>query len=103
MACTLEALNKNPVTASAVDAAQLIGGNACKKSLPSAVGTSLNPTQPTSGGPHQAPNFRSDHSNGGNFLFCDGSVHYLADNIDMLVYQELSTMMGNDPVQIPDN
>ncbi|MBI3840048.1 MAG: DUF1559 domain-containing protein [Planctomycetia bacterium] len=100
LACTLEPMNKNPVTASVVDEKNLFGIAGCQKSLPSAPGTK----QPwTQGGTHSAPNFRSDHSNGCNFLFADGSVHFLHDTIDMLTYQQLSTMMGNDIAVIPDN
>jgi hypothetical protein len=96
MACTLEPINKTPVT------------NACylfhvtndhRKSLPSAPGT-VGPT--TSGGPHAAPNFRSDHAHGGNFLLGDGSVRFLEDSIDMLLYQQLSTLAGNEIVQLPE-
>jgi prepilin-type N-terminal cleavage/methylation domain-containing protein/prepilin-type processing-associated H-X9-DG protein len=94
MACTLEPMNKTPVT----DACNL-GTNDHRKSLPSAPGT-MGPT--TSGGPHAAPNFRSDHAHGGNFLLADGSVRFLEDSIDMLLYQQLSTMAGNETVQLPE-
>ncbi|MBI3839666.1 MAG: DUF1559 domain-containing protein [Planctomycetia bacterium] len=100
MACTLEPMNKNPVTAAVWEDNRMFGTAACYKGLPSAPGTK----QPwTSGGEHSAPNFRSDHSNGCNFLFADGSVHFLHDTIDMLTYQQLSTLAGNDISVIPDN
>ena len=100
MACTLEPMNKSPVTGAIADGAQLLPPNGCIKSLPSAAGTRVPPNAP-GGGPHNAPNFRSDHSTGGNFLFADGSVHFLNETIDLLTYQELSTMMGNDIAPIP--
>jgi prepilin-type processing-associated H-X9-DG protein len=53
-------------------------------------------------GPHATPNFRSDHSGGCQFLFADGSVHFLADGTDMLTYQQMSTTMGNETIVIPD-
>ena len=96
LACTLEPLNKNPVTDSWAD------GNAlddCRKSLPSAPGT-RGPT--TEGGPHTTPNFRSDHAGGGNFLFADGSVHFLIEDIDMLLYQQLSTYAVGEDVEVPE-
>lgn len=52
-------------------------------------------------GGHTANSFRSDHSGGCNFLFADGSVHFLNEDIDMMTYQNLSTMMGDDIVEIP--
>lgn len=93
--CTLEPLNKNPVTDAWADVDAL---DDCRKSLPSAAGT-RGPT--TQGGPHSTPNFRSDHPGGANFLFADGSVHFLDENIDMLVYQRLSTHQGGEPADIP--
>jgi prepilin-type N-terminal cleavage/methylation domain-containing protein/prepilin-type processing-associated H-X9-DG protein len=101
MACTLEPMNKSPVTGAIADASNLVSRtNGCLKSLPSAAGT-RSPPNSFGGGPHSAPNFRSDHSTGGNFLFADGSVHFLNETIDLLTYQELSTMMGGDIAPIP--
>ena len=95
-ACTIEPMNKWPVTQAMVDETAM---TSCEKSQPSAPGTQAPWTQ---GGPHVTPNFRSDHSGGGNFLFADGSVHFLNDTIDMLLYQQLSTMQGNEVVVAPD-
>jgi prepilin-type N-terminal cleavage/methylation domain-containing protein/prepilin-type processing-associated H-X9-DG protein len=104
LACTLERMNKTPVTAAVVDAGNLFASTGgCNKGLASAPGTKLTPSSPTSGGPHSSPNFRSDHTSGCNFLFADGSVHFLHESIDMLTYQQLSTIMGNDISVIPEN
>ncbi len=95
MACTLEPLNKWPPTQSQHGDAHAID---CRKSQRSAPGTRGNQT---SGGAHVSTNFRSDHAGGGNFLFADGSVHFLPDDIDLLLYQQLSTMAGSEIVSLP--
>jgi len=95
LVCTLEPLNKWPPTqAEHNDSAP----TDCRKSQRSAPGTLG--TQ-TFGGSHVASNFRSDHTSGGNFLFADGSVQFLRDNIDLLLYQQLSTMAGAEIVSPP--
>jgi prepilin-type N-terminal cleavage/methylation domain-containing protein/prepilin-type processing-associated H-X9-DG protein len=97
MACTLEPMNKYPVTHSMASDA---GGGLleCAKSQFSAPGTK---GMTTSGGRHVTPNFRSDHPSGCNFLFADGSVHFLQEDIDMLLYQSMSTMQGDEVIDIP--
>jgi hypothetical protein len=46
--------------------------------------------------------FMSQHRGGGcNFAACDGSVHFLAENIDFTVYQGLATIDGFETVQWP--
>jgi len=48
--------------------------------------------------PHRIPNFRSDHPGGANFLMADGSVHFIAESIDMADYRGLSTVAGSEIV-----
>ena len=65
---------------------------------------------------HRAPGFRSAHPGGGNFLMCDGSVHWIDETIEFRlpwpnnqqvelrlggVYQALSTMQGAEVFQPP--
>jgi prepilin-type processing-associated H-X9-DG protein len=78
---TVEKLNKRPVTDSYWDIAQF-----------------NNFTTSVRGGPHRVSNFRSLHTGGANFAYGDGSVQYLSDSIDMVVYQALSTMGGGEVV-----
>jgi prepilin-type processing-associated H-X9-DG protein len=112
MACTLEPMNKNPVTHSWVDNNPAANFSNCNKSQPSAPGTTgmgqnikgVSPTgdTPQTQGLHLTSNFRSDHSSGCNFLFADGSVHFLNEDIDMLLYQKLSTMQGGEIAEVPE-
>lgn len=89
--CTLEAINKTPVTQSY---ANEMGANNCVPSQPSFTST-------RGGGIHVTSNFRSDHSGGCQFLMVDGSVHFINETIDMLTYQQLSTIAGNEVAEIP--
>lgn len=112
-ASTIEPINKNPVT-------QNISSNADDGSNT----VSLSQEDPTSGQPYRggpgagianpngvawsvsiasgcSANFRSDHSGGAMFLFADGSVHFLNEDISPTIYQQLSTIAGEEVVDVP--
>jgi prepilin-type N-terminal cleavage/methylation domain-containing protein/prepilin-type processing-associated H-X9-DG protein len=48
-----------------------------------------------------AQHYWSKHSGGGNWLFCDGSVHFLSYSIGTQVQAALATKAGNESVAIP--
>ena len=123
--CTMEQLNKNPVTDTFADLGGPPGGtgpafvtsafNTCKSTWDAGYGppVSLDLTgqgNDSAGKPNPAPiantnpeigslsNFRSNHPGGGLFLLCDGSVQFISENIDMSVYTGLSTIQGGETV-----
>jgi prepilin-type processing-associated H-X9-DG protein len=77
----VERINKKPVT----DSFYKLSGGAFFDTRAS-----------TDGGPHRVPNFRSYHSGGASFLFFDGTVGFLSENIDMGVYRAVSTIQGGE-------
>jgi prepilin-type processing-associated H-X9-DG protein len=95
MCCTLEPINKWPPTQAVHNDSS---PTVCTQSQPGAPGTKGNNV---GGGPHMVPNFRSDHASGANFLFADSSVHFLQDTIDMLLYQQLSSIAGGEIAEPP--
>ncbi|MGE3315668.1 MAG: DUF1559 domain-containing protein [Planctomycetaceae bacterium] len=50
------------------------------------------------GGPHRLGGFRSDHEAGGMFLFADGSVHFLHQDLDPALYRAFSTIRGGESI-----
>lgn len=46
-------------------------------------------------------NFRSQHVGGAHFLYADGSVHFISENVDLGTYQALSTIQGGEVVEAP--
>ncbi len=46
-------------------------------------------------------NFRSQHVGGAHFLYGDGSVHFISENVDLNLYQALSTIQGGEVVSTP--
>jgi prepilin-type N-terminal cleavage/methylation domain-containing protein/prepilin-type processing-associated H-X9-DG protein len=104
MACTMEPINKNPVTGS-----YALYASGDKSSLTGASSQTITGDSPTLSGSARAQwppslglvhasmsNFRSDHPSGCLFVFCDGHVQFLPENIDMTVYTALSTIRGSE-------
>ena len=79
---TVEPLNKWPVTDSYFDRSSSASLSDARASW--------------QGGPHWASNFRSEHTGGAGFAFCDGHVRFISENVDMDVYRATSTMSGGE-------
>lgn len=77
--CTVEPLNKSPVTDTSAVFSAL---SDCRSSL--------------NGGPHSTSNFRSAHEGGAFFLMGDGSARYVSENMDIGVYRASSTVRGGE-------
>lgn len=52
--------------------------------------------------PGSQPGIRSRHGGGAQFLFCDGSVHYLNNEIPHDTLQKLLTATGGEEVETPE-
>ncbi|MES2793488.1 MAG: DUF1559 domain-containing protein [Planctomycetota bacterium] len=84
--CTMEPLNKGPVTDSYMSLAgdRMAAQRDCRSSA--------------NGGASSTSNFRSQHVGGGHFLMGDGAVRFVSQNINMGTYRALSTMAGGEVV-----
>jgi prepilin-type N-terminal cleavage/methylation domain-containing protein/prepilin-type processing-associated H-X9-DG protein len=90
-ACTIEPMNKNPVTDTFLHLGQFRTDNVTFKTNPNHFCKAS-----FEGGMHAISNFRSDHSGGCNFLMADGSVTFLNESIDMTAYRARSTIAADD-------
>ncbi len=86
--CTIEPINKKPVTDSFASVANgFLDLLDCRSSI--------------NGGPHRVSNFRSQHTGGGFFLRVDGSVQFVSENIGLDLYRNTSTIAGKELATIP--
>jgi len=51
--------------------------------------------------PSETITFRSNHTGGANFLFGDGAVRFMTDNIDFTTYRGLASRNGGETVSPP--
>jgi len=58
-----------------------------------------NPALPHSWEHDQSIAFRSFHPGGAQFVMCDGTVHFLADDIDFKLYRALASRSGQEVVE----
>jgi prepilin-type N-terminal cleavage/methylation domain-containing protein/prepilin-type processing-associated H-X9-DG protein len=89
-ACTVDRMNKYPVTDMMIEASTFfyIDRLSTTKYCAGSDGDSED----------SVPNFRSDHPGGCNFVYADGSVHFLNESIDMRNYRALSTIAGEEVI-----
>ena len=45
--------------------------------------------------------YKSDHPGGANFVMCDGSVHFIPDSIDYVLYNALGSRNGEEVAVLP--
>ncbi len=55
-----------------------------------------------SGGAHSVSNFRSDHEGGVHYVMCDGSVQFINENIDQMLFRRLGCTADGVPATIGD-
>ena len=84
---TIERINKNPITESIYGDQSSADDNNCNDSL--------------NGGVSTTSNFRSEHIGGGHFLFADGAVRFISENIDQTQLKQLSTIRGGEVATVP--
>ena len=91
--CTIEPMNKTPVTDTFLDMGQYVADYGAFRTNPDHYCKAS-----YEGGKHSASNYRSDHPGGCNFLLADGSVTFLNESIDMAAYRARSTIGGEDVI-----
>jgi prepilin-type processing-associated H-X9-DG protein len=93
--CTIEPMNKWPVTATFVDFGQIAAENNLQRTNPTyECHSSFDNASPP--GRHSVSNYRSDHPGGCNFGMADGSVAFLTESIEMGAYRARSTIAAED-------
>jgi len=93
--CTVEPMNKYPLTDTFLSLPQYIADNV-KLSDPDGKYPNHYCAPSYEGGTHSTSNFRSDHPRGCNFLMADSSVAFMDEGVDMNVYRAKSTISGDE-------
>jgi prepilin-type N-terminal cleavage/methylation domain-containing protein/prepilin-type processing-associated H-X9-DG protein len=86
-AATVEPMNKFPVTHCFIETSDLYKPDpaiSCRDSR--------------EGGRNSVSTYRSNHPGGCNFLMCDGSVTFVNEGINILAYQAMSTIAGEEVI-----
>lgn len=64
--------------------------------------TPNDPQMPAAAGTEQRNAARSRHTGGVSAAYCDGSIHFVSNNIAQIVWQGLGTMNGAEVISIPE-
>jgi prepilin-type N-terminal cleavage/methylation domain-containing protein/prepilin-type processing-associated H-X9-DG protein len=82
-------------------AAFYANGSWCSCNTPLNLGLNQDPTVFSSATWFDAQGFRSRHPGGVHFCFADGSVRFIAESTDSLVFRTSCTRNGNEPFESP--
>ncbi len=95
-ACTRDPLNRRPVTHALIDETadfyndqEMDTQKNCKSTI-------------TYASQHRTPGFRAEHKGGANFVFADGSVHFLSDTVEFRLPTAPATASPDAPFDVPN-
>ncbi|QDU07121.1 DUF1559 domain-containing protein [Gimesia aquarii] len=77
------------------------GWHATRNTQQTRINETVIQTSPTRNFNDNTANFGSDHVGGAHFVFADGSVHFLSENMDFELYQNLSDKADGNVVEFP--
>lgn len=92
---------KRTVEASLTSPQYRWGWHAARNTQQARINETVITTSPVRNWDDNTANFGSDHVGGAHFLFSDGSVHFLSENMNFTLYQNLSDKADGNVVSFP--
>lgn len=92
---------KRTVEASLTSSQYRWGWHATRNTQKARINETLSTASPVISWDDNSANFGSEHVGGAHFVFADGSVHFLSENMNFTVYQNLSNKADGNVVQFP--